>query len=382
MKVRLFKPSLGTEELEAVNDVFNRAWLGIGPKTKEFEDSWKKYIGCEEAIGVNSCTAALHLAISAFKFPQGKKVLVPVLTFASTAMAPLYNGLEPIFVDVDEDTLCMSLEDLERKYDKECVAVMPVHYGGCPGKIDEIVNWARSKNLKVIEDCAHTAGGRYKGKILGTFGDIGCYSFEEKKCMTTGDGGMICSTDKELINPLRHSRWVGMNKDTWQREKENSISKATSQWYYEILDMGYKYNMNDLMASIGLVQLKKLPNMNKKRLDIIFKYLDGIKECNTLKPALPYDRNVGSYWMCMLNVENRDEFITDMKKKEIATGVHYMPITLHPYFKKYENNTPNAYGMWNKFVTIPLHADLSDKEVNYIIESMLEFDSLNGGKHQ
>ena len=250
MKVRLFKPSIGVEELEAVEDVFCRAWLGLGPKTKEFEDQWKKYIGCEEAIGVNSCTAALHLALSAFKFPMGKKVLVPVLTFAATAMAPLYNGLEPVFVDVDKDTLCMSLEDLERKYDKDCVAVMPVHYGGCPGKIDEIVAWARSKNLKVIEDCAHTAGGRYKGKIIGTFGDIGCYSFEEKKCMTTGDGGMICSDDKELVSSLRHSRWVGMNKDTWQREKENSINKETSQWYYEILDMGYKYNMNDLISTL------------------------------------------------------------------------------------------------------------------------------------
>ncbi|MGL4106563.1 DegT/DnrJ/EryC1/StrS family aminotransferase [Clostridium sp. LP20] len=380
MKVRLFKPNVGAEELEAVKGAFDRAWLGMGPKTKEFEDKWKDFVGCNEAVGLNSCTAALHLALSAFKFPKGKKVLVPVLTFAATAMAPLYNDLEPVFVDVDEDTLCISLEDLEKKYDEDCVAVIPVLYGGCPGKIDEVVKWARSKNLKVIEDCAHTAGGKFKGKILGTFGDIGCYSFEEKKCMTTGDGGMICSDDEELIAPLRHSRWVGMNKDTWQREKENNISSETSQWYYEILDLGYKYNMNDLMASIGLKQLEKLPQMNKRRMYIIEKYLDGIKWCTTFRPAIPYKKEVGSYWMFMLRVNNRDKFIKFMQARDIATGVHYMPLTLHPYFKKYENDTPTAYRIWNEFVTIPLHSGLTDVEVNYVINAMLEFDNLNGRK--
>lgn len=379
MKVRLFKPNIGEEELEAVKGAFDRAWLGIGPKTKEFEEKWTDFVGCNESIGVNSCTAALHLALSAFKFPKGKKVLVPVLTFAATAMAPLYNNLEPVFVDVDEETLCISLEDLERKYDNNCVAVIPVLYGGCPGKIDEVVKWAKSKNLKVIEDCAHTAGGKFKGKTLGTFGDIGCYSFEEKKCMTTGDGGMICSEDKELIAPLRHSRWVGMNKDTWQREKENNITVEISQWYYEILELGYKYNMNDLMASIGLEQLKKLPNMNKRRVDIIFKYLEGIKDCKTLKVAIPYSRDVGSYWMFMLRVENRDKFINFMRGREIATGVHYMPLSMHPFFKEFESNTPIAYSIWNEFVTVPLHSGLTDLEVDYVIDAMVEFDKLNGG---
>lgn len=376
MKVRLFKPSLGDEEIQSIKDAFDRAWLGLGPKTREFEKQWTNYIGCKESVGVNSCTAALHLAVSAFRFPKGKKVLVPVLTFASTAMAPIYNGLEPVFVDVDEDTLTISLEDLERKCDKDCVAVMPVHYGGYPAKIDEIMNFAKSKNLKVIEDCAHTAGGEYKGKILGTWGDIGCYSFEEKKCMTTGDGGMICSNDAELISPLKSSRWVGMNKDTWQREKENSINKSNSHWYYEILELGYKYNMNDLMASIGLVQLKKLPEMNKRRMEIIAKYLDGIKDCSSLKPALPYDKNQKCYWMFMLRVKNRDKFISFMQKKDIATGVHYMPLTLHPYFAKYENNTPKAISIWKEFVTVPLHADMTNEEVDYVIENMKAFDLL------
>ena len=195
MNIRLFKPSLGEKELANIKDAFERSWIGLGPKVNEFEKKWAEFIGVETAIGLNSATAALHLALRVFGFPEGKKVLVPSLTFSATASAILYNRLIPVFVDSDPITLGMSMEDLERKYDKDCVAVIPVHYAGHPAPMDELVPWARDKGLKIIEDCAHTAGGVYKGKTLGTWGDISCFSFEEKKLMTTGDGGMICSND-------------------------------------------------------------------------------------------------------------------------------------------------------------------------------------------
>jgi perosamine synthetase len=188
MKIRLFKPSVGQEELDNIKAVLDRAWLGLGPNVTKFEDEWTKYIGCKSSIGVNSATAALHLALTAFNFPKGKKVLVPAITFVATATAVLYNNLEPVFVDVNEDTASMDIHDLEKKYDKDCVAVIPVHNGGYPADMERILEFARMKNLKVIEDCAHCAGGDYHGKKLGTWGDIGCFSFEEKKCMTTGDG--------------------------------------------------------------------------------------------------------------------------------------------------------------------------------------------------
>lgn len=175
---------------------------------------------------------------------------------------------------------------------------------------------------------------------------------------------MICSDNAELIEPLRHSRWVGMNKDTWQREK------ATYQWYYEILDIGYKYNMNDLMASIGLVQLEKLPAMNQRRIEIIARYKEGLKDCKGIDPAIPYDLNQICYWMYAIKVDHRDDFIAAMQRKDIATGVHYMPLTLHPYFKPYENHTPVAYEVWEKLVTIPLHIDLTNEEVDYVIDAI------------
>ena len=164
MQIRLFKPSLGEEELEAVKGVFESSWVGLGPKVVEFEEAWEAYTGCSEAIALNSATAALHLALAVFKFPEGKKVLVPSMTFSATASAVLYNRLEPVFVDSNPETLGMSLDDLNKKYDKDCVAVIPVHYAGHPVPMEDLVPWARDKRLKVIEDCAHTLGCKWNGK--------------------------------------------------------------------------------------------------------------------------------------------------------------------------------------------------------------------------
>jgi perosamine synthetase len=375
MNIRLFKPFVGDEELEAIKEVFGRAWLGLGPKVNEFEQKWSNFIGCKDSVGVNSGTAALHLALSAFRFPAGKKVLLPVMTFASTAMAVLYNNLQPVFVDIDEKTAGISLEDLERKYDKDCVAVIPVHFGGHPVAMDELNSWAKSRNLKVIEDSAHSAGGKYKGKALGTWGDIGCFSFEEKKCMTTGDGGMISSNDEELLKPLRHSRWVGINKDTWQRvqENKNSTYDDAYHWYYEISDIGYKYNMNDLMASIGMIQLQKLENMNNRREKILTAYLHGIQNCELVRPGIPYHLQDSSYWMFMVRVKQRDKFILYMKDKGISTGVHYMPLTLHPHFQQYNTETSVAEQVWKEFVTLPLFPELTEEEVKYVIQCINAF---------
>jgi perosamine synthetase len=377
MKIRLFKPSLGNEELESIKETFSSAWLGLGPKVAEFEKKWSCYINCKDSVGVNSCTAALHLALSAYKFPKGKKVLVPVMTFASTAMAILYNHLEPVFVDIDEDTLGISLEDLERKYDKDCVAVIPVHFGGHPVPMDRLVSWAGLRSLKVIEDSAHAAGATYMGRKLGTWGDIGCFSFEEKKCMTTGDGGMICSDDHELLKPLRQARWIGINKDTWDRYEENEAGNPkANHWYYEISDLGYKYNMNDLMASIGLIQLEKLDRMNRKRELILHRYITGIQNNGTVKAAIPYHLTNSSYWAFIVRVKERDSFIIHMKEKGIATGVHYMPLTMHPLFLKYIGETPAAYRIWRELVTLPLFPDLTDEEIDYILACIHAFTGM------
>jgi len=377
MDIRLFKPSIGKKELENIKKVFDREWLGLGPMVSEFENKWTEYIGCKKSIGVNSATAALHLALKAFHFPKGKKVLVPAITFTSTANVVLYNDLEPVFVDVEYETVSMDFDDLEKKYDDDCVALIPVHNGGYPVPMDRLMTFADDKGLKVIEDCAHCAGGIYKGKKLGTWGHIGCFSFEEKKCMTTGDGGMICSDDIELIEPLNPYRWVGIDKDTWRRASDfsNANNADAKHWHYDISVLGYKYNMNDVAAAIGLAQLEKLDEMNKKRSRIILKYIDGIKELNFIESIFPYEPIKHVYWFFGIRTEKRDKLIIHLKNNGIATGVHFYPLTMQPLFKPYKKNCPVAEKIWKNFITLPSHVDLTDEEIEYIIDALSQFQS-------
>lgn len=376
MNIRLFKPSVGEEELAEIKNAFDRSWIGMGPSLQEFEKQWSEYVGADISLGMNSATAALHMALTAFQFSENAKVLVPTLTFAASATAIMYNRLTPVFVDADPVTLQMCTEDLERKYTSDCVAIVMVHYTGHPGKIEEILDFAKAKNLKVIEDCAHTAGGKYKGKNLGMWGDIGCYSFEEKKCMTTGDGGMLCSNDVELIKPLKAYRWIGIDKDTWKSAKEyTDASLDAKHWFYEIGVLGYKYNMNDLAASIGLVQLKKLDQMNASRSSVIRRYMEGIKDLKSIQSLLPFEPENYVYQMFGIRAEKRDELMIYLKSKGIATGCHYTPLTQQPLFMPFASECPVAEELANHFITLPLHSDLTDEEVNYIIEHLKAFDN-------
>lgn len=374
MNVRLFKPSVGKEELDNIKEAFDRSWIGLGPNVNEFEKKWAEFIGCKIAIGLNSATAALHLAIKSLGFPEGKKVLVSSLTFSATASAILYNRLIPVFVDSDPVTLGMDLEDMKRKYDKDVVAVMPVHYAGHPVPMDELMPWAREKGLKVIEDCAHTAGAKYKGKALGTWGDIGCFSFEEKKLMTTGDGGMIISNDTKLLKDVKAYRWVGIDKDNWKTAQAyTNANKDAMHWFYEINLLGYKYNMNDLAAAIGLAQLEKLPKMNARRSEIIRMYLDGIKNIEGIEPLLPFEPENYVYQMFGIRTEKRDDLMIYLKSKGIATGCHYTPLSIQPLFKPFAENCDFIEKETNKFITLPLHADLTNEEVEYIIQNLKSF---------
>jgi perosamine synthetase len=375
MNIRLFQPSVGKEELENINAAFERSWIGLGPMVNEFENQWSEFVGAKISIGVNSATAALHLAINVFNFPKGAKILLPSQTFAATASAILYNQLTPVFVDSDPITLGMSLDDLEKKYDKDCVAVIPVHYAGHPVPMEKLMPWARERGLKVIEDCAHTAGAIYKNKILGTWGDIGCFSFEEKKLMTTGDGGMMVTDQPELFKDVKAMRWIGIDKDNWKTAQSYTEKNLDAlHWYYEISVLGYKYNMNDLSASIGLAQLKKLPMMNARRSEIIQLYLDGLKNIENVKPMLPYEPQKYCYQMFGIRAENRDDLMVYLKSKGIATGCHYTPLTQQPLFKQFSNNScPYIESEAKKLITLPLHLALSNEDVHYIVKEIEKF---------
>ena len=375
--IRLFKPSFGNEEITALKKIFKKSWIGYGPEVKKFENSWSKYIGIKHSVGVTSCSAALHIALASKNFKKKKKVLVPAMTFTATAAAALYCDLEPVFVDINEYDLNINFEDLQKKYTKDCVAVIPVHVGGHPCEMEKIIPWAKKKKLLVIEDCAHTAGGIYRGKMLGTWGDISCFSFEEKKMLTTGDGGMICTNNKSLAEKFRSLSFHGWNRDPWSRHNKSLSKKNLKEkhWYYQIKDLGFKYNMNDLMAVIGQVQLKKLNSFNLKRNTGIQKYLNGIKSCKNIKPYFVKEYKRIAYWMFAVRSKKRDQLISFLKERGIATSVYWIPVPMHPLYKKYKSKIPVTERVWKELVTLPLFSDIKLKDLNFVIKSLKEFDN-------
>ncbi len=371
-QIRLFKPSFDNEEIKSIKGVFKSPWLGYGSKVKEFENKFSKFLGSKFAIGLNSCTAALHLSLAVNRFKRKKKVLVPVMTFSATAAAILYNDLEPVFVDINSHNLNLNFEDLKRKYSKDCVALMAVHFGGHPCEMDKITSWAKRKKLIVIEDCAHTCGGEFKGRKLGTWGDFGCYSFEDKKIISTGDGGSLCSKSKKNFNLLKSISFHGWSKDPWERHLKRG---KINHWYYQVKNLGFKYNMTNLIASIAIPQLKKLKKFNKIRIKLLNRYLVELKDLKHFKFAIDYKLKNSCYWLFILKTKKRDTFINFLKSKGISSTVHLMPLNYHPLYKKYKAKTPISNQIWKELVSLPLFIDMKKSQLDYIVKIIKQFDN-------
>lgn len=372
--IPLFRPWVGEDEIDAIRHVIESGWLGMGPKTEEFENELSKYVDAKYAVGLNSATAALDLSVKALGINSGE-ILVPSLTFVSTANVALYNNAKPVFVDVNEDTLCMDVEDLNEKINENTRAIIPVHYGGHPCDMDEIIKLAESKNIPVIEDAAHAAGSEYKNRKIGSISDITCFSFHPVKNIATGDGGMITTNNEYLFEKIRKLRWFCISKSTFKRTRAEGYT-----WHYEIDGLGYKLHMNDITAAIGLVQLWKLEKANEIRRKIVGRY---IRELSGLEAViLPKEKSYvkSSCHMFVLKVENRDGLIEHLERNGISAGVHYLPIHLHPYYvgliKSGSIPTPKVpvtENIWKGIVTLPLFPALSDNDVTHIINAVKEF---------
>jgi perosamine synthetase len=364
-----------------LQEIFKTGWIGLGPKTEEFENKFGQYVGASYAVGVNSATAALHLTLVAFRIGPGDEVLVPSLTFISTAHAVLYVGATPVFVDVRPDTLCIDPEDVKRKITDKSRVVLPVHYGGHPAELDELREIASDRDLLLIEDASHACGSEYKGRKIGSMGDATCFSFQAVKNLATGDGGMITTNRPDICQILRRLRWLGIDKSTWDRSEDiNRKLEASLRhlanygWYYEVTELGYKYHMNDIAAVIGLAQLAKLDKANARRREIVLCYNRAFAGTSWLEGPVEklYVRSACHNYV--VKTPYRDRLNLYLKEKEIATGVHYMPVHLHPYYRgKFQASLPTTEEVWTRLLTLPLYPSLSDAEVNTIIESILEF---------
>jgi perosamine synthetase len=363
----VFKPCFGDEELKALEEPFRSGWIGLGPKTAEFEARFAEFCGVSHAVGVNSATAALDLAMRLLGVNHGDEVIVPTITFVSTAHVVAYNLATPIFVDVDPNTLAMDFADLERKLSRRTKAIIPVHYGGRMVDMDRLQ--AIAGDIPIVEDCAHAAGGYYKGRHAGSFGRFGCFSFHAVKNLAMGDGGALVTNDDASVRRAKRLRWLGIDKDTWERSELD----RSYWWEYFVDEIGLKCHMNDIQGAIGLVQLGKLPAMNRRRVEIKNLYLDGLRDLPQVQCPPDDDKVYQSAWhIFSVQAEKRDDLSVYLRDQGIATGVHYKPIHL---YRCYGNATvlPNAEAVFPRLLTLPMYPDLQNEDVHRVIDTIRRF---------
>ena len=341
--IPIFKPWIDEEEIKAVSDVLRSGWIGLGPKTKEFEERFAEYIGVKYAVALNSCTAALHLAIKVLNVNKAEVITTPI-TFISDAFAANYNNLDVVFADVQEDTLNIDPKDIARKITSKTKIIIPVHYGGHPCDLDELIGICQKKNLFLVEDCSHAAGSEYKGKKVGSFGIMGCFSFHAVKNLAVGDGGMITTDDKEIYERLLRLRWVGINKSTFDRVKQKY------SWDYDVNEIGFKHHANDITSAIGLTQLKKLERGNDRRREIFQKYNKAFKDLTQIETPVLKKNIKSACHNYVIKAEQRNELISFLAKRDIAAGVHYKPLYLHPIYSNIKADCPVADNVWKKVV--------------------------------
>lgn len=367
--IPVFKPSVTEAEINAVIKVLKSGWWGLGPKTAEFEKLFSQYVGNNYAVALNSGTAALHLALNLLDLKPDDEVIVPTVTFVSTAHAVLYNGAKVVFADVDKKTLCIDTNDVRKKITKHTRAIVPVHYGGHPCDMDELQELVEGRDIMIIEDAAHACGAEYKGKRIGSISTLTCFSFHAVKNLACGEGGMVSTDNRDLYDKLMKIRWLGISKDTWKRSAEEKVYA----WHYSVEHLGFKAHLNDLHSAIGIEQLKRLEETNARRREIVGRYNEELGKLDWVETPIEKDDVKSSWHIYHIKVENRDDLINFLKDNDIAPGVHYYPNHLHPYYRKLHASCPNAEEVWQKLISLPLYPDLKDKEVDYIIETVDRF---------
>lgn len=373
MPIQVLKPKFHVDEcLEEVRECLEKGWTGMGFKTVEFEEAWKRYTGHKYAYYLNSNTVGLHLAVKILKmkygWADGDEIISTPITFVSTNLAIEYEHLHPVFADVDE-YLCIDPEDLEKKITDKTRAVIFVGYGGRVGQLKKVIELCKKYNLRLILDAAHMSGTRVEGVFPGTWDgvDVTVYSFQAVKNLPTGDSGMICWADEESAELTRKLAWCGINKDTYARS-----NYGTYAWKYDVDYIGYKYNGNAIMAAIALVQLKYLDEENKRRREIVRMYDEGFKDNDRIKviPA-PYAEEC-SYHLYELIVPDREDLLAKLAARGINCGVHYRDNTEYKVFAYGEGQAPRAREVSQHLITMPLHLWLSDEDVKQIIDSVNE----------
>lgn len=366
-----FKPCIGTEEIKEVVDTLKSGWLTTGPKTKKFEEELKNYIGCKNIIALSSCTAALHLALAALGIGDGEEVITTPFTFVSTVNVILHQKARPVFVDIDRNNYCIDADKIEKAITKKTRAIMPVHYAGRPCDMDKISKIAKKHKLAVIEDAAHAIGSEYKNRKIGTISDFTAFSFYAAKNLATAEGGALCVKNDKLAEKARILSLHGMSRDAWKRYS------AGGSWHYEVIFPGYKYNMSDMQASLGIHQLRKLDGFINKKEKIAGLYNQVFERMPQIIFPKP-GKNIKHSWYLypilindkLLKID-RNKFIEALKAENIGTSVHFIPVHLHPYYRDKFNfkkgDFPNAEYVFDRIISLPIYSAMSFNDVKDVI---------------
>ena len=370
------KAFVGEEEIAEVADAIRSGWITMGPKTVEFEDRFKAYLCARaglapaglHAVSVNSATAAMHLALKAVGLGAGDEVILPTNTFIATAEVVTYFGAVPVLCDVEEDTFNLDASKLESLITPRTKAIIPVHFGGQPCDMDEIMAIARARGLAVIEDAAHALPSVYKGRVVGTIGDVTCFSFYATKTLAMGEGGMAVTAQERYAKSARINRLHGISRDAWDRY----TLKGT--WYYEVVDNGFKYNTTDVNAALGLAQLRKLDAMDAARARIAARYGRAFAGSRIATPVVRPDRTT-CWHLYVIKVEDRDGLHDRLKRDGIGTSVHFIPVHKQPFYKSkygYDDAAyPCANRVFQRALSLPIYPGMTDEQVDRVAERVL-----------
>lgn len=363
-------PSFGNAEINSVVKCIKSGWVGTGPKVQEFEKKFSIYKKVKNSIAVNSCTAALHLSLKSLNLKENDEVITSALTFCSTVNSIILSGAKPVLADVDLNSQNIDPKEIEKKINKNTKAIVIVHFAGRPCDMDQIMELIKKYKLVLIEDCAHAIESTYYGKHCGTFGSFGCFSFYATKNLVTAEGGMITTGNENKVKKLKQLALHGMSKDAWKRFSDKGYR------HYDVIDCGFKYNMTDIQASLGVEQLKKIDLFWIKRKKIWEDYNNFFKKLNVVTPYTINKSTKHAYHLYTIMIDNkknkidRDNFLKKMHEFGIGTGVHYRSIPSHSFYrKKYgwkKSDYKNASIIGDQTASIPLSAKLTSSDVDRI----------------
>ena len=367
-------PDIGEAEIAEVVETLRSGWITTGARTRQFEAEFAAYTGAKHTLAVNSCTAALHLALEAVGVKRDDEVLVPTVTFAATAEVVRYLDAKPVLVDCRADDLTLDVDRAAAAVTPRTKAIIPVHYSGTPCDMDAIMALAKRHGLAVVEDAAHALPTEYKGRKVGTIGDITCFSFYATKTVTTGEGGMVTTANDAWADRMRVMCLHGISKDAWKRYT------ASGSWYYEILAPGYKYNLTDIASAIGIHQLRRCEEMWRRRRELAMYYREAFGQFEELElPAeRPGMRHAWHLFPVRLHLEklaiNRAAFMDGLREAGIGASVHFIPLHLHPYYRDTygckPQDCPVAAREYERLVSLPLYSKMTDAEARRVVAAV------------